>query len=92
MISGLVSVQELMLYFQEDRYLDFRGTMEYLSMGERKLRTLVSNREIPYFKENGTLKFKKRELDQWMEEFRVHQSQERDIDALVDEVVKEMGE
>jgi len=90
-ISGVVHISEILTYFDKDRWMDFKDTLEYLPIKERKLRKYISQGNIPYFKVGGQLAFKKSELDRWMEQWRAHREQDSDIERVVDECLAEVS-
>ena len=44
-----------------------REVAEYLKVKDRTIYRLVANREIPCFKVGGSWRFRKSEIDQWIE-------------------------
>ena len=51
--------------------LDFEETILFTGLSKGHLYRLTSNREIPYFKKNRKLYFKKSELEEWMLDQRI---------------------
>lgn len=51
--------------------LDFEETILFTGLSKGNLYRLTSNREIPYFKKNRKLYFKKSELEEWMLDQRI---------------------
>lgn len=45
--------------------MDVRSLCKYLQISERKVRSLVSDNEIPYFKIGKSVRFHKDEVDKW---------------------------
>ncbi len=82
----VVSIQEVLLYFDPDRYMDKRGAAEYTSLSVRNLEARLS--EIPHFRVGNKVLFKKSELDHWMETHREGDS--RNLDLIADEAVKDL--
>ena len=80
----VVSVQEVLLYFSQDRYLDKKEAAAYTSLSTRNLEARLN--EIPHFRVGKKILFKKSELDRWMEAHREGRS--RNLDLIADEAVK----
>ena len=76
--ESLISVREVLAYLETDRYMDLREVTEYLPLSERTIRDHLN--EIPYFRYGKKIIFRKSELDQWMETFRVR---DQDLDAAL---------
>ena len=76
--ESLISVREVLPYLETDRYLDLKGAAEYLPLSERTIREHLN--EIPHFRYGKKIIFKKSELDQWMESFRVR---DQDLDQAM---------
>ncbi len=53
------------------RYLDVAGAMEYLTLSERAIRTMVARQEIPHIKVGTRLRFDVQDLDLWMRRQRI---------------------
>ncbi len=88
-LDGVVSVCEVLAYLDQDRYLNLAQASEYLSISKRTIRDLA---DVPRYRIGSELLlFKKSELDQWMEQYRVQPTTE-DVSELVDEVLEEIGE
>ena len=68
-LDAVVSVREVLNLIESDRYLDLKEAAEYLPLSERTIRQHLN--EIPHFRCGRKIVFKKSELDQWMEGFRV---------------------
>ena len=67
--TEVVSVAEVIAYFDRDRHLDMSGATEYLSLSKRFIREHL--KEIPHFRPGGRkIVFRKSELDRWMEGYR----------------------
>jgi len=79
----LVSVREVLNFIESDRYMDLTGAVEYLPLSERTIREHLN--EIPHFRYGKKIIFRKSELDQWMETFRVR-------DQNLDEAMKKAEE
>ena len=52
----------------EKRYLKIEEAAEYINFSINTLYSWTSRRMIPHFKQNGRLRFCRKELDQWMED------------------------
>ncbi len=84
----VVSIQEVLLSFDRDRYMDKRGAAEYTSLSVRNLESHLD--EIPHFRVGNKILFKKSELDRWMETHREGDS--HDLDKIADDAVKTLRE
>jgi len=76
--QSLISVREVLGYLDTDRYLDLKEAAKYLPLSERTIRQNLN--EIPHFRYGKKIIFKKSELDQWMEIFRVR---DQDLDQAM---------
>ncbi len=76
--QGLISVREVLIYLETDRFMDLKEAAEYLPLSERTIRQHLN--EIPCFRYGRKVIFKKSELDQWMETFRVR---DQDLDIAL---------
>lgn len=54
-----------------ERLMDFKEVKDYLGIGETTLRKLVRERSIPAFKIGGYLRFRRDELERWLEGHRL---------------------
>ena len=77
-LDGVVSVREVLNFIESDRYLDLKEVTEYLPLSERTIREHLN--EIPHFRYGKKIIFRKSELDQWMEKFRV---KDQDLDQAM---------
>ena len=77
-LDGVVSVREILNFIQSDRYLDLKEAAEYLPLSERTIRQHLN--EIPHFRYGKKIIFRRSELDQWMESFRVR---DKDLDQAM---------
>jgi len=77
-LDAVVSVREILNFIESDRYLDLKEAAEYLPLSERTIRQHL--KEIPCFRYGKKIIFKKSELDQWMEGFRVR---DQDLDQAM---------
>jgi len=80
----VVSIQEVLLYFDRDRYMDKREAAEYTSLSTRTLEGRLD--EIPHFRVGKKILFKKSEIDKWMETYREGGTQ--NLDRIADEVIE----
>jgi excisionase family DNA binding protein len=53
----------------EKRLLDINETSEYLGFAVHTIYGWTSQRRIPFLKIGGRLRFDKRKLDRWLEQF-----------------------
>jgi lambda repressor-like predicted transcriptional regulator len=76
----------------DDRYLSLRDLVDYAGLSVRTLRGHLVNRThpLPHFRIGGKIVVRQREYDDWASRFRVQQV-ENEIDALVDEVMRDLG-
>ena len=82
----VVSIQEVLLYFSQDRYLSKKEAARYTSLSIRNLESRLP--EIPHFKIGQKILFKKSELDRWLERFRVGGN---NLDRIADEAIESLG-
>ena len=68
-LEATVSVREILNYVEQDRYMTLKEAAEYLPFC--KLTISKHLKEIPHFRYNRKIFFRKSELDQWAERFRV---------------------
>ena len=80
----VISVQEVLLYFSQDRYMNKREAATYISLSTRTLEERL--REIPHFRVGRKVLFKKSELDRWIEQFREGGAQ--NLDRIADEAIE----
>ena len=83
-IDGTVSVQEVLLHFDRDRYMDKREAATYTSLSTRNLEARLP--EIPHYRVGKKILFKKSEIDKWMETYREGGTQ--NLDRIADEVIE----
>ncbi len=76
--QSTISVREVLVYLETDRFMDLKEVTEYLPLSERTIRDHLN--EIPHFRYGKKIIFKKSELDRWMETLRVR---DQDLDAAV---------
>ncbi len=68
-LEGTVSVREILNYVESDKYLSLTEAAKYLPFC--KLTISKHLKEIPHFRYNRKIFFRKSELDQWAERWRV---------------------
>ena len=75
-----------------DRYLPLKALAAYSGLSVRTLRAHLVNRThpLPHFRIGGKIMVRQRDYDDWVSRFRV-QPVQNEIDALVDEVMKDLG-
>ena len=83
-MDGTVSVQEVLLHFDRDRYMDKQEAATYTSLSTRTLEGRLG--EIPHFRVGRKVLFKKSELDSWLEQFREGGAQ--NLDRIADEAIE----
>ena len=83
-LDAVVSVREVLNFIQSDRYMDLKEAAEYLPLSERTIRQHLN--EIPHFRYGKKIIFRRSELDQWIEGFRVR---DQDLDQAM-KMAKEM--
>ena len=76
--GSMISVAEILVYLRNDYYLDLKQASEYLPLSARTIREHLKT--IPHFRCGRKIIFRKSELDQWMETFRVR---DQDLDAAM---------
>ncbi len=78
---GVVSVREVLTYFDSDRFLSKAELAKYLSISTRSIENHLP--EIPHYRLfNSMLIFKKSEIDVWVEQYREGDS--HSLDRIVD--------
>jgi len=82
----VVSVQEVLLYFSQDRYMGKKAAAAYTSLSTRNLEARLP--EIPHFRVGKKILFKKSELDRWMETYREGGS--HNLDRIADEAIESL--
>lgn len=70
MQESILKAMEAMLHPQEE-YLSFDQAVVYLKTTKRVLADRVRAREIPYIKDGKFIKFRRKDLDDYMESHRV---------------------
>lgn len=70
MKESILKAMEAMLH-PEQRYLSFEQAVEYLKTTERSLADRVRAKEIPHIKDGKFTKFRREDLDEYMESRRV---------------------
>lgn len=75
--NDLAKMQESILkamenfFHPQEEYLSFAQAVEYLKTTERALADRVRAREIPYIKDGKYVKFRRKDLDAYMEKRRI---------------------
>ena len=70
----VVSVKEILNYIEQDKYMTLKEAAAYVRLSERTLRRQVNQIQPRPFKYGEKLLFKKSDLDQWMESYRLPDS------------------
>jgi len=70
MKESILKAMEAMLHPAEP-YLSFEQAVDYLKTTARSLKDRVRAREIPYIKDGKFIKFRRKDLDAYMESHRV---------------------
>lgn len=70
MQESILKAMEAMLHPQEE-YLSFDQAVIYLKTTKRALADRVRSREIPYIKDGKYVKFRRKDLDAYMEKRRI---------------------
>lgn len=70
MKESILKAMEAMLH-PEQKYLSFEQAVEYLKTTERSLADRVRAREIPHIKDGKFTKFRREDLDAYMESRRI---------------------
>jgi len=83
--EGVVAIEEVLEYLRQDRYISIREAVNYLSLSDRTIRGLMKQ-GLPHFRLRGKVLFKRSEIDEWMEQFRVRR--EDSLNALVRGIFK----
>ena len=77
-LDGTVAVREVLNYIEDDRYMDLKEAAQYLPLSKRTIWGHLKT--IPHFRYGSKVIFRKSELDQWMETFRVR---DQDLDRAM---------
>ena len=85
LLSGTVSVREVLGYLEADRFMDLKETVEYLPLSERTIREHLN--EIPHFRCGRKLVFRRSEIDRWMEGYRVTGKEVDEALELAEEIL-----
>lgn len=81
-LEATVSVREILNYVEQDRYMTLKEAAEYLPFC--KLTISKHLKEIPHFRYNRKIFFRKSELDQWAERFRVRPEDSKVLDRAME--------
>ena len=82
----VISVQEVLLYFSQDRYMGKRESAGYLGLSLRNFESRLD--QLPRYRVGSKLLFKKSELDAWMEAHR--ESGGDSLSSIADEVLESL--
>lgn len=86
-LGGTVSVREILAYIESDKYLSLKEAAAYLPFC--KLTISKHLKEIPHFRYNRKIFFRKSELDRWAERWRVRPEDSEALDRAM-EMAEEM--
>ena len=75
--------------FLKDQFFDLRGLSAYCSLSVSTLRDHIRANGLPAYPVHGKILIKKSEFDKWIERYRVNRT--ADLNAVVDEVLEEIG-
>jgi len=68
-------------------YLSKKELCEYLGISARTSEDWVKSRGLPHFRIGGKiLRFKRSQVDEWLEQFQVKQTNK--VDLMVDEIIQ----
>lgn len=67
----VVSVKEILNYIEQDKYMTLKEAAAYVRLSERTLRRQVNQIQPRPFKYGRKLLFRRSDLDQWMENYRL---------------------
>jgi len=70
-LAGVVSVAEVLNYIEQDRFLTLKEAAAYVRLSQRTLRRQINQIQPRPFKYGRKLLFRKSDLDQWMENYRL---------------------
>jgi len=84
---GVVSVREVLTYFDSDRFLSKTELAKYLSISTRSIENHLP--EIPHYRLlDSMLRFRKTEIDKWAEQYREGGS--HNLDLIVNETLESL--
>ena len=85
--AGVVSVREVLSYFDADRFFNKSELAKYLSISTRTIETHLP--EIPHYRLHGSmLRFRKSEIDEWTVRYREGDS--RNLEQIVDGAIESL--
>ena len=85
--AGVVSVREVLSYFDSDRFFSKAELSKYLSISTRSIEKNLD--EIPHYRLlNSMLRFRKSEIDEWTAQFREGGDS---LDRIVDETLEALN-
>ena len=86
--AGVVSIREVLSYFDSDRFFTKAELAVYLSVSTRTIEKHLA--EIPHYRLHGSmLRFRKSEIDEWTAQFREGGTQS--LDRIVDETLESLS-
>ena len=87
-------------------FLDIKGVSEYLTLRKSKIYSLVEEKKIPHYRIGRQIRFKKSEVDEWMEEHKepavdvrveakkvfrsIEKKEGLDVDAIVKKTIEDV--
>lgn len=60
----------------DDRYMSVKDCAEYMGYSIGSIYNMVHARKIPHFKNGTKLMFSKKDIDEWMQQFKVATDEE----------------
>ena len=81
-LGAVVSVREVLAFIAQDKFLTLAEAAGYVRLSERTLRRRLNEIRPRPFRVGNKLVFKKSDLDQWMEKYRLE-----DVAREMDEAV-----
>jgi len=85
--TGVVSVAEVLSYFDADRFFNKKELATYLSCSTRSIEKNLD--EIPHYRLHGSmLRFRKSEIDKWVAQYREGGS--RHLEQIVDGAIESL--
>lgn len=91
-LGSVVSVREVLAYVEQNKYMTLKEAAAYLRLSERTLRRQINQIQPRPFKYGKKLLFKKSDLDQWMEKYRLEDGEALDrAMELAEEMLAQEG-
>ena len=85
--AGVVSVREVLSYFDSDRFFTKAELAKYLSCSTRSIEKNLN--EIPHYRLlNSMLRFRKSEIDEWAAQYQEGDS--RNLERIVSETLESL--